>query len=116
MHPRNPHCPTMHFNYRYFVSLLPDHLPAADAAAGNRRRQLVVRRRTGHHSQLPGAGGHEALSQHSQECLRQARQGFLSQVSTTRGSMLKPCPILFAEDMLSSTLSTTAEPSSALRL
>ena len=18
MHPRNPHCPTMHFNYRYF--------------------------------------------------------------------------------------------------
>ena len=20
MHPRNPHCPTMHFNYRYFVS------------------------------------------------------------------------------------------------
>ena len=29
MHPRNPHCPTMHFNYRYFETAVrsPPPLP-----------------------------------------------------------------------------------------
>jgi coproporphyrinogen III oxidase len=33
MHPRNPHCPTMHFNYRYFEAAVSNNAAAAATAA-----------------------------------------------------------------------------------
>jgi coproporphyrinogen III oxidase len=33
MHPRNPHCPTMHFNYRYFEAAVSNNAAAATTAA-----------------------------------------------------------------------------------
>jgi coproporphyrinogen III oxidase len=42
MHPRNPHCPTMHFNYRYFETAVSNAAAAAAAAAAPLRMHLVA--------------------------------------------------------------------------